>query len=84
MSHWNYRVVVVEDAEFGVESYSIHEIYYDDDGVINGWSKSPIAAGGETKLELLDDLARMSAAAAGRPLIWDVNNDTMTELGDES
>lgn len=78
-STWNYRAIVIEDDEFGIENWGIHEVYYDRRGKIEGWSKSPIPAGGEGKLELLDDLARMAAAAAQSALRWDVNADLLTD-----
>lgn len=77
---WNYRMVVTEDEEFGIENWAIHEVYYDRKGKIEGWSEHPIPAGGESKLELLDDLAMQSAAAGQVPLRWDVNNETLTEI----
>ncbi len=38
--HWNYRVMrhVVEDEVI----HSIHEVYYDENGKVNGWTQEPI------------------------------------------
>jgi hypothetical protein len=81
MSHWNYRAIAQADAEFGEVHYGIHEVFYDDKGNIDGWTKSPVAAGSDTKLGLLDDLARMSTAAAGRVLWWE--GDKLVHLDGE-
>ena len=38
---WNHRVLVFE--EHGEKSYCIHEVHYDDDGSILGWTANAIA-----------------------------------------
>lgn len=74
MSTWNYRVIATEDAEFGELTYAIHEVYYDDDGHINGWTKSPVPLVADSKLGLLDVTAKVSAGAAGSVLWWEGDN----------
>ena len=71
MSTWNYRVVASEDPEFGEAIYTIHEVFYDDKGKIDGWTKSPALFAADSKLGLLDVLARASTGAAGRVLWWE-------------
>lgn len=71
VSHWNYRVIALEDAEFGEVTYGIHEVYYKDDGSIDSWTKSPVPFVADSKLGLLDVLAKASAAAAGAVLWWE-------------
>jgi hypothetical protein len=38
---WNHRVLVFE--EHGEKSYCVHEVHYDDDGSIPGWTANAIA-----------------------------------------
>ena len=49
MSHWNHRVVkrITER-----EVYGIHEVFYNDDGSINAYTKEPIRAQCESIEEL--------------------------------
>lgn len=41
---WNYRVVETKtDTQFGVMSrLGIHEVFYDEDGNVNGWTADPV------------------------------------------
>lgn len=51
--YWNYRVIekavnmVEEGYEYCTTSYTINEVYYDEDGSITMWSAEPIAGYGE-------------------------------------
>ena len=63
MSHWNYRMTR-ETLEGGEHLYSIREVYYDEDGKPNGWTKDPIAASGESAIEAFDELSRMTGCIA--------------------
>ena len=56
-SHWNYRIV--EDEEGG---YAIHEVYYDDMGVVTDWSEKGVGPYGETMRELNTDFNMMQEA----------------------
>lgn len=55
MGYWNYRVVEknrkykidCSEIEYENVSYSIHEVYYDEDGSITMWSQSPISPFGD-------------------------------------
>jgi hypothetical protein len=38
---WNHRVLLIE--EHGEKSYCIHEVHYDNDGSILGWTENAIA-----------------------------------------
>jgi hypothetical protein len=61
---WNYRIVRdvqrVGDEEH--ESFSIREVYYDDDGKITGWTAEPCCPAGETWVDLVDDYSTMQRA----------------------
>lgn len=47
---WNYRVMKYKNGEVGV-----HEVYYDDDGKVQNWTKQAIIVGEDLK-DLLDTL----------------------------
>jgi uncharacterized OB-fold protein len=51
MSGWNYRVIRrdYKSANGTIESVvTIHEVYYDDKGVINAWSEDPMSPNGSS------------------------------------
>ena len=56
---WNYRIIKSTfkmpsgDIE---ERYAIHEVYYDNNGNIIGWSKDPVYISGESLSDLEGDL----------------------------
>jgi len=62
---WNYRVIMEEasdDKLFGEDSYTIREVFYDDDGEIEFWSDEGCAPYGNTFQEVADDFDLMAAA----------------------
>jgi hypothetical protein len=77
---WNYRVVrdlhKVGDEER--PSYTIREVYYDDEGNIMGWTEGPCHPSGDTWVELGDDHAMMGRAF-GLPVV-DVSHGRPAEL----
>jgi hypothetical protein len=56
MSHWNYRVIRKDQAESDSSTYQIHEVYYNDDDIIEGWTQSPVEPMGESLAELRNDI----------------------------
>ena len=54
---WNYRVI--KHAE---EQFSIHEVYYDEEGNPQSMTVNPVSAFGETLEELKDDALLISVA----------------------
>lgn len=64
---WNHRVIkhsqLMSD---GVEEtwFSIHEVYYNEDGSLQSYTESPVEPVGESLLELSEDLARFQKALA--------------------
>ena len=61
MSHWNYRLCVEaeDDGEDGTQPvYSIREVYYDDDGAVQGWTAQPATFVGDTPGEVIEALHR--------------------------
>ncbi len=56
MSFWNHRVVHRYHEENDTHTYHIHEVYYDENGSIEGWTESAIEPFGETPSELREDI----------------------------
>ena len=56
---WNYRVMRSYPAGKDDAWYSIREVFYDNYGNINGWTKCEIAPNGETLEELLAVIEKM-------------------------
>ena len=63
VSHWNYRFCVetVPDGIGGTEDvWTVREVYYDDEGKVNGFSADPMHAQSESCTGLADELLRMT------------------------
>jgi len=58
--HWNYRVAFRPNSED--TSYSIHEVYYDEEGRVMLYSAAAIAAIGDTIEECEVDMSLMHDA----------------------
>jgi hypothetical protein len=72
MSYWNYRIIFKPDPVNPDRegSYEIHEVYYDDNDKIDGWTVDAIASFGETIEDLNDDLKYM-LEALDRPVLME-------------
>lgn len=68
MTHWNHRVMRAVD-EHGEESFTIREVFYDDDRNVEGWT-GPIDPYGET-LEGLRATLKLMLIACARPVLED-------------
>jgi len=56
MSHWNYRVIRKYHEKSDSSTYQIHEVHYDDENMIEGWTQSPVEPMGESLPELRNDI----------------------------
>lgn len=61
---WNHRVMRRICPDTGIPMYQIHEVFYNkegdgEEGLVAGWTESPVEPFGETKKELKKDLKRM-------------------------
>jgi hypothetical protein len=74
---WNYRVIFQDDC------YSIHEVYYDDAGNIEGWTERAIGISGETMKELKGDLKYYSSALRKPVLVYNKDKNCLAELKQE-
>ena len=64
MSHWDYRLCVEQVGTYGgpEPQYSIREVYYDDDGAVQGWTAQPATFVGDTPGEVWESLNRALSA----------------------
>lgn len=79
--HWNYRVIrkqyplaksLCPPGEEAFEySFSIHEVYYNEDGTITGVSVDGMAAAGDTEVELREAYVQMAEAFNAPTLIYE-------------
>ena len=53
MSHWNYRIVKVNEP---FTEYNLYEVYYDDEGRPVARTERPATFGGDTEQEALDSI----------------------------
>lgn len=56
MSHWNYRVIRKYHKESDSSTYQIHEVYCDDENMIEGWTQSSVVPMGESLAEFRNDI----------------------------
>ena len=68
MSYWNHRVIHKYHEKTDDHTYHIHEVYYDDNGTIEGWTKSPVEPMGETPNELREEI-RYFIKAFQKPIL---------------
>lgn len=68
MSTWNNRILRKTDAAGDSVFYMVHEVFYRDDGGIEGWTVEPVTPGGETLAELREDV-RHFLHACRRPVL---------------
>ena len=70
--YWNYRIFkTLEDYGNNHKSflYSVHEVYYDDDGTISAWTEREISPYGETFDEISKSM-EMMAIALSKPVLF--------------
>jgi len=64
MSTWNYRIIhttyILNDKTY--DEYGIHEVYYDSDGNIDGYTKRSVPVSGNSVDEIEAILDRMQRA----------------------
>lgn len=77
MSYWNYRVVEknikykidCSQMEYENVSYSIHEVYYDEDGGITMWSAESVSPYGEVCVKDLEADIKFMLEACSKPIL---------------
>ena len=62
MTTWNYRIIRTLEKKIGsdgdIEWLQVHRVYYDGEK-ITSWGKEPVIPGGESQLELENDLKHL-------------------------
>lgn len=80
---WNYRVIRHRQASIAAsgDAYTIHEVFYDKRGKIDGWSDAmhPL---GETISELRSDMRYMSKAL--KLPVLEIKNNKLVPIRKES
>lgn len=66
MDHWNYRIVV--DAQ---ENFGIRLVGYDQEGKIVAITRALAGVARETRDDMLEDLDRYTQASFDQPLHWE-------------
>ena len=67
MSHWNHRVLVQKEGDD--LCFTIHEVYYDDDGRPDGYTERGIEVSAETIEALRQELKHMEECLQ-KPMLW--------------
>jgi hypothetical protein len=83
MSFWNHRVIHRYDEKHDVHTYRIHEVYYDDDGSIEGWTEKAMAPVGETPAQLREDIRHLMKAFQKPILTEQIEDGKETLVSDE-
>lgn len=65
---WNYRIIRRTYDEYGVETYTIHSVHYNEKGDPTLVSTEPSSVMGQTLEELKDDFD-MQRVAFGKPIL---------------
>jgi hypothetical protein len=60
---WSYRIIKYADDD----GYGLHEVYYDANGEVTGWTEDPSVVG-DTVKELIESLKMMRICARHRPV----------------
>lgn len=82
---WNYRIIKRHHIASNIITFEIHEVYYNKNGKIEGWSAGPMAPNGETILELIEDLQHFMEALTTPVLVEQTENgnEILVEIPDQ-
>jgi hypothetical protein len=83
MSYWNHRVIHKYHEKTDDHTFHIHEVYYDDNGTIEGWTKSPVEPMGKTPNELREEVRYFIKTFQKPILIEKVNEGKEVLVPDE-
>lgn len=67
MRKWNYRLMKYEDGSFG-----LHEVYYNADGSIDGYTKDPVGIifDTNTNTDMEDTFNKIRRAFSQEPILY--------------
>jgi hypothetical protein len=63
---WGYRLLKTKDGDN--DFYQIHEVYYDKDGKVDGYTANAVTVGGHSKAEVRWVLEQMLEALNKEPI----------------
>lgn len=63
---WGYRLLKTKDGDD--DFYQIHEVYYNKDGKVDGWTVNAVTVGGHSKAEVKWALEQMLEALNKEPI----------------
>jgi len=66
MAKWNYRIM--RHVENGYEFFCIHEVFYSDEGVVEGWTDKPAVVMGES-VNGVKDIIKAMLKKSSEPVI---------------
>ena len=86
MAHWNHRVIRTEhkhktaNGDVWSEAwYTIHEVYYNEEGEIDCWTESGVAPSGES-IEEVREVLEWMLNATKKPVLVEVKKLDKTKL----
>lgn len=65
---WSYRIIKYADDD----GYGLHEVYFDPNGEVTGWTENPITVGDTTK-GIVEQLLQMRICAKNHPVFDEVS-----------
>ena len=68
MGHWNYRIMKRKNNQ-GKFDFGIYEVFYDDNGKVQSWTKDSLTPVSESEEELKAELGIMMSAFENETLI---------------
>jgi len=90
MTHWNYRVIRKEEESPSGEMiafFEIHEVYYDEEGAIEAWTKRAVRPYAEDSSEGLKTDLELMSRALDKPvlvIIEEEENEKLVEWDGEA
>ena len=76
---WNYRVIRHSDEKTKSFWFHIHEVYYSDDGEIEGWTQNPKIPVGDSAEDLKGEI-ELIIEAFNRPVLKEENNALIEKI----
>ncbi len=71
---WNYRLIHRDS------QYAVHEVFYREDGTVEGWTEEPVFPSGDSLEEAMADLANY-ARAFDEPVLVETGDGKLRERG---
>lgn len=79
---WNHRIIRHIEPRTHMDDsiyYAIHEVYYDEDGKVNGWTEEPIRIMEESLEDLKVTLQRLTESFDNPVIDYDTGQDIINQ-----